>query len=428
MLLTVFPKESNIGIRETIVNVIIGELAMNLMKKIYCRVFQTCFRIAIPVLPYRNPKVLSSVKEIPEIIKDKGISSVLVVTDESLHRLGLLDELKTELEAAKISYTVYDKTVANPTIANVEEARALYIENRCDAIIGFGGGSPMDCAKAVGARIVKPSQSIPKMKGILKIRKRLPLFIAVPTTAGTGSETTLAAVITDGETRHKFPINDFPLIPQYAALIPEVTKGLPPHITASTGMDALTHAVEAYIGRSTTKETRQYAIEATKHIFRNIETVYKNGNDLKARKNMLYASFLAGKAFSKSYVGYCHAVAHSLGGKYNTPHGLANAVLLPYVLEAYGETVALKLKQLAIAGGVVGEEVPEKEAAKAFIQKIRELNESMGIPTKLAGIKVEDIQELARLAAKEGNPLYPVPKLMGAKELEQFYYAVMEEN
>lgn len=428
MLLTVFPKESNIGIRETIVNVIIGELAMNLMKKIYCRVFQTCFRIAIPVLPYRNPKVLSSVKEIPEIIKDKGISSVLVVTDESLHRLGLMDELKTELEAAKISYTVYDKTVANPTIANVEEARALYIENRCDAIIGFGGGSPMDCAKAVGARIVKPSQSIPKMKGILKIRKRLPLFIAVPTTAGTGSETTLAAVITDGETRHKFPINDFPLIPQYAALIPEVTKGLPPHITASTGMDALTHAVEAYIGRSTTKETRQYAIEATKYIFRNIETVYKNGNDLKARKNMLYASFLAGKAFSKSYVGYCHAVAHSLGGKYNTPHGLANAVLLPYVLEAYGETVASKLKQLAIAGGVVGEEVPEKEAAKAFIQKIRELNESMGIPTKLAGIKVEDIQELARLAAKEGNPLYPVPKLMGAKELEQFYYAVMEEN
>lgn len=401
---------------------------MNLMKKIYCRVFQTCFRIAIPVLPYRNPKVLSSVKEIPEIIKDKGISSVLVVTDESLHRLGLLDELKTELEAAKISYTVYDKTAANPTIANVEEARALYIENRCDAIIGFGGGSPMDCAKAVGARIVKPSQSIPKMKGILKIRKRLPLFIAVPTTAGTGSETTLAAVITDGETRHKFPINDFPLIPQYAALIPEVTKGLPPHITASTGMDALTHAVEAYIGRSTTKETRQYAIEATKYIFRNIETVYKNGNDLKARKNMLYASFLAGKAFSKSYVGYCHAVAHSLGGKYNTPHGLANAVLLPYVLEAYGETVASKLKQLAIAGGVVGEEVPEKEAAKAFIQKIRELNESMGIPTKLAGIKVEDIQELARLAAKEGNPLYPVPKLMGAKELEQFYYAVMEEN
>lgn len=401
---------------------------MNLMKKIYCRVFQTCFRIAIPVLPYRNPKVLSSVKEIPEIIKDKGISSVLVVTDESLHRLGLLDVLKTELEAAKISYTVYDKTVANPTIANVEEARALYIENRCDAIIGFGGGSPMDCAKAVGARIVKPSQSIPKMKGILKIRKRLPLFIAVPTTAGTGSETTLAAVITDGETRHKFPINDFPLIPQYAALIPEVTKGLPPHITASTGMDALTHAVEAYIGRSTTKETRQYAIEATKHIFRNIETVYKNGNDLNARKNMLYASFLAGKAFSKSYVGYCHAVAHSLGGKYNTPHGLANAVLLPYVLEAYGETVASKLKQLAIAGGVVGEEVPEKEAAKAFIQKIRELNESMGIPTKLAGIKVEDIQELARLAAKEGNPLYPVPKLMGAKELEQFYYAVMEEN
>ena len=199
---------------------------MNIVQKVYCRVFQTCFRIAIPILPYRNPEVLSSEKEIADILKSKKITSVLIVTDESLHKLGLPEKLKQELKAADISYTVYDKTVANPTIANVEEAREQYIENECNAIIGFGGGSSMDCAKAVGARIVKPKQSIPKMKGILKIHKRLPLFIAVPTTAGTGSETTLAAVITDGETRHKFPINDFPLIPHYAVLIPEVTKGL----------------------------------------------------------------------------------------------------------------------------------------------------------------------------------------------------------
>ncbi len=401
---------------------------MNIAEKLYCRIFQTCFCIAIPILPYRNPDVLSTEEEIAEVLKKNRIVSVLIVTDESLYRLGLLDKLKKTLEEAKVTYTIYDKTVANPTIANVEEARALYLEKDCNGIIGFGGGSPMDCAKAVGARIAKPNQSIPKMKGILKIHKRLPLFIAVPTTAGTGSETTLAAVITDGETRHKFPINDFPLIPRYAALMPEVTKGLPAFITATTGMDALTHAVEAFIGRSTTKETRKYALDATRLIFENIEKVYINGNDMEVRKNMLHASFLAGKAFSKSYVGYCHAVAHSLGGKYNTPHGLANAVLLPYVLDAYGKSVYHKLKLLAVAAGLVKEDAEDVDAAKLFIGKIRAMNAAMGIPTKLSGICGEDIPELAKLAAKEGNPLYPVPKLMNAKELEQFYFLVMEEK
>ena len=400
---------------------------MNVFEKIYCRVFQTGFRIAIPVLPYRDPKVLGSEQEIADVLCQRRISSVLVVTDASLHGLGLLEILKKTLDSVQIRYTVYDKTVANPTISNVEEARELYIENGCKAIIGFGGGSPMDCAKAVGARIAKPKQTIPKMKGILKIHKKLPLFIAVPTTAGTGSETTLAAVITDGETRHKFPVNDFSLIPDYAALMPEVTRGLPPFITGTTGMDALTHAVEAFIGRSTTKETRGYALEATRLIFENIEKVYTNGNDMEARKNMLYASFLAGKAFSKSYVGYCHAVAHSLGGKYNTPHGLANAVLLPYVLESYGKSVYRKLKLLAVAAGLVKEDTDEEDAAKLFIGKIRAMNGALGIPTKISGIVKEEIPELAKLAAKEGNPLYPVPVLMNAKELEQFYFDVMDE-
>ena len=296
-----------------------GEKPMNIVEKMYCRVFQFCFRAVLPLLPYRDPMVLASEEDIVTVLKKKGCSTVLIVTDESLHGLGLLEKLKTTLDLAGLAYVVYDKTVANPTVANVEEARKMYIENGCNAVIGFGGGSPMDCAKAVGARIAKPKKSIPKMKGVLKVRKRLPLFIAVPTTAGTGSETTLAAVITDGETRHKFPMNDFSLIPQYAALMPEVTRGLPPFMTATTGMDALTHAVEAYIGRSTTRETRKYALEATRLIFENIEKAYTNGTDMEARKNMLYASFLAGKAFSKSYVGYCHAIAHSIGGNYNAP-------------------------------------------------------------------------------------------------------------
>jgi len=399
---------------------------MNIVEKMYCRVFQFCFRVALPVLPYRDPEVLASEADIVAVLKKKNCFSVLIVTDESLHKLGLLEPLKKALKVEEIVYTVYDKTVANPTVANVEEAREMYLEAGCSAILGFGGGSSMDCAKAVGARIAKSKQYIPKMKGILKIRKRLPLFIAMPTTAGTGSETTLAAVITDEETRHKFPINDFSLIPQYAALMPEVTRGLPPFITATTGMDALTHAVEAYIGRSTTRETRNYALEAIRLIFENIEKVYTNGNDMEARKNMLYASFLAGKAFSKSYVGYCHAVAHSLGGKYNTPHGLANAVLLPYVLEAYGAYAYRKLKELAMASGLVKEDVEEEAAARLFIGKLRALNTAMGIPAKLTEIVKEDIPELAVHAAKEGNPLYPVPKLMDAKELEKLYYLIMD--
>lgn len=401
---------------------------MNVFKRVYCRIIQSCFRIAIPVLPYREPEVLLSVTEIAEKAKGKKVSSILIVTDESLHRLGLLEELKAALSEEKIAYAVYDKTVANPTVQNVEEARELYLKKGCQAIIGFGGGSPMDCAKVTGARIVKPKQSVPKMKGLLKIHKRLPMLFAVPTTAGTGSETTLAAVITDGETRHKFPINDFALIPHYAALLPEVTKGLPPFVTATTGMDALTHAVEAYIGGSTTKETRAYAGEAVKLIFGNLEKAYQNGTDMEARKNMLYASFLAGKAFSKSYVGYCHAVAHSLGGKYNTPHGLANAVLLPHILEAYGESAYRKLKKLAVLGGLVPEHVSEKDGATALIERVRSMNLAMGIPTTLSDIRKKDIPELAACAEREGNPLYPVPRLMTAEELEQLYNAVAEEN
>ena len=399
---------------------------MNLFEKLYCRMFQFCFRVLLPMLPYRDPEVLVSEAEIGDVLYKRGYSSVLIVTDESLHRLGLIEKLKTVLDSKEISYYIYDKTVPNPTVVNVEEARELYLANDCRAIIGFGGGSPMDCAKAVGAHVVKPKQPIPKMKGILKIRKRLPTFIVIPTTAGTGSETTLAAVITDGETRHKFPINDFSLIPHYAALMPEVTRGLPPFITATTGMDALTHAIEAFIGHSTTKETRSYALEATRLIFANIEKVYNDGTDMEARRNMLTASFLAGKAFSKSYVGYCHAVAHSLGGKYNIPHGLANAVLLPHVLDGYGKTVYCKLKELAIVVGIATESTEEGEAARIFIERIRMLNVKMGISATLSEIKKEDIPELAMHAAHEGNPLYPVPKLMNATELEQCYFALME--
>ena len=303
-----------------------------------------------------------------------------------------------------------------------------YLENGCQALIGFGGGSSIDCAKAVGARIARPNKPIPKMRGILKVLLPIPFLIAVPTTAGTGSETTLATVITDDKNAHKFPINDFPLIPRVAVLDPEMTRSLPKNMTSTTGMDALTHAIEAYIGRSTTRQTRADALEAARLIAENLEKAYGDGSDMTARANMLRAAFLAGGAFSKSYVGYCHAVAHSLGGQYHIPHGLANAVLLPYVLEAYGSAINRKAKDIAMAMHIADAATPEEAAPSLLIAEIRRMNRDMGIPEKLSGIRPADIPKLAAYADKEANPLYPVPVLMDRQELQKFYFDVMEEQ
>lgn len=402
------------------------ENKMNIFKKIYCRCFQFAFRVVIPFLPYREPKILSGQAEILTVLKDKKITNAMLVTDSGLRSIGATKDLEKTLKEGGISLSVYDKTRANPTVDNVEEARTQYIEDGCKCLIAFGGGSSMDCAKAVGARLARPKKSVNQLKGTLKIRKKIPLLIAIPTTAGTGSEVTLAAVITDAKTHHKYPMNDFALIPDYAVLDASVTLSLPPHLTSTTGMDALTHAVEAFIGHSTTKNTRKMSLTATKLIFENVEKAYLDGSDTEARENMLKAAYYAGVAFTKSYVGYVHAVAHSLGGQYNVPHGFANAVLLPYVLDEYGKTAHKKLKKLAIAAGVAEEGEDNKVAAEKFITAVRSLNARMSIPDKIKGIDEGDIELMARHADKEGNPLYPVPKLMNAKQLEKFYYMVKE--
>lgn len=394
---------------------------MNIFRKLYCRSFQTVFRLVIPFLPYRKPHIIDGFSQLIPMLQEKKISSVLLVTDQSVRSLGLTAPLEHLLKRHNIACAVYDDTVPNPTVTNVEEARTLYLQENCQAIIAMGGGSSIDCAKACGARIAKPRQSLARMEGILKICKKLPPLIAIPTTAGTGSETTLAAVITDSKTHHKYPINDFSLIPHYAVLDPEVTRSLPPKLTAATGMDALTHAVEAYIGRSTTRKTRKDALEAVSLIFENLRTAYYNGDNMDARRNMLRAAYLAGSAFTVSYVGYVHAVAHSLGGRYGIPHGLANAVLLPHVLEAYGSSAHKKLHQLAIAAGLCSKELSHKEGAELFIRTLKNMNREFHLKDSSIRIIKKDIPRLAYFASKEANPLYPVPKLMNRKELEQFY-------
>ena len=398
------------------------------MKKCWYRIYQKVLKLAMCFMDWSEPKLFEgegAVLQLPNYIKDKNINKVLVVTDQGLMNLHLLDPLFEELKAQGIEYFLYDGVKPNPTIPNIEECKDIYINNGCQGIIAFGGGSPMDCAKGAAARVVKPKKAVRKMRGYLKVGKKLPPFFAVPTTAGTGSETTLAAVVTDPTTHEKNAICDPVLRPKYAVLDPTLTVGLPPHITSTTGMDALTHAVEAYIGKSNVKSTIKYAEDATKLIHENLEKAYNNGKDMEARSNMLKASYYAGAAFTRAFVGYVHAIAHNLGGMYNTPHGLANAVILPYVLEWYGDSVYKRLAKLADLIGITKPEMSIEEKGKAFIAEIRRMNKAMNIPEKFDFIKEEDIPTLVERALKEGNPGYPVPKIMNAKDCEQVIRSIM---
>lgn len=397
---------------------------MNVFKAFYCRAYQTILHIAQPLLPYRNPERIDSVDGLPDVIKSNGKSRPLIVTDKTIVKLTATTAIIDALTSNGVTPTVYSDTVANPTTDNVADALRLYNEGNCDCIIAIGGGSAMDCAKAVGARIARPDKELNKLKGILKVHKKIPLLIAIPTTAGTGSETTLAAVIVDSQTRHKYAINDFPLIPSYAVLDARMTETVPPRIAATTGMDALTHAVEAYIGNGNTPQTRTDASFSAWQIIKHLPTAV-HSPDEQSRKKMLNAAHTAGKAFTRAYVGYVHAIAHALGGKYDIPHGLANAIILPIVLREYGKSVEKKLYELALSCQIVDNTATPHYAANAFIERIKSLNEQFDIPSKIDAIKSEDIHELAITAEKEANPLYPVPQLWTVKKFESVITKIM---
>ena len=270
--------------------------------------------------------------KLPECAKKMGGTHAMILSGPTLKKMGVVDKAADSLKAAGIAADIFTDIEANPSVTTVEKATESYLASGADFLVALGGGSPMDCAKAACARVVRPNKTIPQMRGQLKVMHKLPPFFAVPTTAGTGSETTLAAVVSNTKTHEKYAINDPCLRPKFAVLDPELTVGLPPHITSTTGMDALTHAVEAYIGKSNTKSTRDYAEKAVAIIFANLETAYKDGKNINARGQMLLGSFYGGMAFTRAYVGYVHAVAHNLGGMYGIPHGLANAVILPVML------------------------------------------------------------------------------------------------
>ncbi|MFS0875394.1 iron-containing alcohol dehydrogenase [Solibacillus isronensis] len=395
----------------------------------YCRTVQSSMRVGMKLMNWRKPELLqgeNSLERLPELVKSLDLNMLLVITDEGIHKLGLMDTLLEGLQEQNIAFVVYNKTVPNPTFTNIEEALEVYYAHQCDGIIAFGGGSPMDCAKAVAARIARPEKSLADLKGLFKVRKEMPPFFAIPTTAGTGSEGTIAAVVSNSETHEKFAIMDPVLVPHYAVLDPVLTINLPPHITSTTGMDALTHAVEAYIGKSNTEETRKYAREAVILIFKYLVRAYEDGTDMKARTEMQRASYLAGLAFTRAYVGYVHAIAHTLGGFYQVPHGFANAVILPRVLRFYGESAAKPLSELATIVGIGKITDSDEKKAELFIESIEELNNKMKIPRKISGIINRDVPLMVERALQEANPLYPVPRIVNKDEMFYLYQIIQE--
>lgn len=369
-----------------------------------------------------------AIQEIVSEVKSNGYQHLFIATDPDLLQFGVTAKVTDILDNAGIAYTVYSKIKPNPTIQNVQEGVTAFQACGADAIVAIGGGSSMDTAKAIGIIITNPEfADVRSLEGVAPTKNHAVPTIAIPTTAGTAAEVTINYVITDVEKQRKFVCVDTNDIPAVAIVDPDMMSSMPKGLTAATGMDALTHAIEAYIGRSTTRQTRSAAVEAIQLIFDNLQNAYNNGNDKTARHHMLRASYLAGTAFTKSYVGYVHAVAHSLGGCYGIPHGLANSVLLPVILEAYGTAAHKKLARLARLTGISDSDL-DAVAAGEFIRHIRNMNLSMNIPETLDGIRNEDIPKLARYADKEANPLYPVPVLWGPSKLEQMYHLVQEVN
>ena len=360
-----------------------------------------------------------AILKIADFLKKDGIETVFVATTPGFIKRGTLQPFFDSLTASGIKYVLFTDLTPDPTIESVEAARAKYAEGKCQAIVAIGGGSVIDCSKAMAARIVRPKMTIRQMRGMLKINRALPPFYAVPTTAGTGSEVTVASVVTDtvDGVHYKSAISDPCLVPKCAVMDAALTTALPPAITAATGMDALTHAVEAYTNRFASKFVRKKALDAVHMIYENLPVVYAEGNNVKARENMLLASYYAGLAFTNNFVGYVHAVAHALGALYGIPHGQANAIVMPYVMEQYGKSAEKELSELADVANIDGHTQAEK--ASNFIESMRKMNRDMQIPCKVEQLKESDFDTIISRALKEANPAYPVPAIWGKKDFEK---------
>ena len=372
------------------------------------------------LVPIPLPKLIEgegAISQTAQALTALGGTKPLIVTDAMLVKLGIAKQLTDALDAENIAYVLFDQVTPDPTLSLIGNGWQHYKQHGCDSVIALGGGSPMDCAKAIAASAVK-NVDARKLVGMLRVRKALPPFIAIPTTAGTGSEATVVAVVTDPDKKKKFTLVDPSLVPAVAILDPLLMLGLPAKITAETGIDALTHAVESYIGFHATEQTKAYGYDAVKRIFANLPTAYADGRNIEARRQMSIASFNAGVAFTRASIGYVHAIAHQMGGYYHIPHGLANAVILPYILDFSFENALCRYAELAIAAGLATSDDSQVAAAHKFVAGVKALNKTLNIQTNFPELKAADIPELAKRAVREAYCDYPVPKLMNRAQCE----------
>lgn len=365
-------------------------------------------------IPIPQPTLLvgpGSSGRLGQAVAGFGHSKILIVTDGVIAKLGLLKPLTDALMAGGAQYVVFDEITPDAPIPLIEKGIEFFKTHGCDAIVAFGGGSSMDASKAIALAVNNP-KPLRQLAGYFKGLNTPVKIYAVPTTAGTGSEVTVAAVISDPERESKLVIVDPRMVPKMAALDPTLMTGLPPHITAATGIDALTHAVEAFVGNWSTPYSDGMALSAVGLIFENLRVAYTNGSNIEAREKMALASTYAGFAFTRANVGYVHAIAHQFGGKYHTPHGLANAIMLPLVLKFSSPSITERLAQLALRAKVGTEDEDADILAQKFLDAVDQLNRDLGIPTYLEALQESDIPALAKAACHEAHTGYPVPRYM----------------
>ncbi|WP_342561356.1 iron-containing alcohol dehydrogenase [Paenibacillus sp. FSL R7-0345] len=351
-------------------------------------------------------------QEIAPYIQELNLKKALVVTDKFLMQSGIAGKLLAVLESAGIEYVVYDEVKPNPTCKNVHDGVDFLKSHDCDYLISIGGGSPQDTAKAIGI-VATNGGHIAEYEGVHKSKNKSLPIVAVNTTAGTSSEVTINYVITDEERKVKMVMVDKNSIATLSVNDPELMVDKPAALTAATGMDALTHAIEALVTPGAYPVTDATALAAVELIFGNLARTVKNGHDIEAREQMVYAIFLGGLAFNNAGLGYVHAMAHQLGGVYDLPHGVCNAMLLPYVEEENAKYVPEKFRAIAKAIGLQVEGKSDKECADFVIESIKELSKEVGIPAKLSELGVDevDLDLLAENAMKDacapGNPFIP---------------------
>jgi alcohol dehydrogenase class IV len=358
-------------------------------------------------------------KQAGELLKPYVEKKLLVVTDKGLVDSGALTGFFTSLDQAGLKYDIYQDVQPNPSSTVIDDAVAFLKNSECDAIIGIGGGSSIDAAKAVAAMATNPG-SILDYEGYDRlINDPMPLF-AIPTTSGTGSECTASTVVTNPKNSFKTAIISPRLFPKLAILDAELTMKLPPAITASTGMDALTHAIESYVSKLANPISRALAIEAIKMITQNIKKAYFVGSDVAARENMLVASFLAGVAFSLSKLGNVHAISHTFGGIFNVPHGVANAALLPYVLKFNMDACPDLFKDIAVAMGENVDGLDDYSAGSKAIEAVVKLNAAINIPANVQelGVTLDKLPQMVEDSMRSGNVLVN-PRLTKASDIKQ---------